>query len=394
MKEMSFSKIVGVFVLLLASWSPLAVAFAETTLKIGMLSLRPEPPPVLSNLDPIPPDLVIAGAQLGVEENKTTGKFLGVNFELKVFSTDDITTALDIAKEAFQYSRFIVVDAPADLLIKIADLPEATKQLLINASSPDVHLRQENCRYNLLHTIPSNAMRADALMQFAAFRKWRDLALISGLHDKDIAFAEALKKSARKFGLKIVEEKIWAFDADMRRNASQEVPLFTQDLGEYDLLVVADELNDFGRYISYNTWLPRPVSGSEGLSPVAWSSVVEQWGAAQLQSRFLETAGREMFPEDYAAWAAVRTLGEAVIRTKKTDLEGVRSYIMSDQFKLAGFKGKSLNFRHWNGQMRQPMILATKRAVVAQTPLQGFLHQSDELDTLGIDEPESRCSTF
>jgi ABC transporter substrate binding protein (PQQ-dependent alcohol dehydrogenase system) len=218
--------------------------------------------------------------------------------------------------------------------------------------------------------------------------------LVSGLHEEDIAFADALKKSARKFGLKIVSEKIWAFDADMRRNASQEVPLFTQDLDDYDLLVVADELNDFGRYISYNTWLPRPVTGSEGLSPVAWAAVVEQWGAAQLQSRFQELANREMRSEDYAAWAAVRALGEAVIRTKKTDLEGIRNYIMSDQFKLAGFKGKPLNFRQWNGQMRQPMILATKRAVVAQAPLYGFLHQRDELDTLGIDEPESRCSAF
>ncbi len=391
---MNLSRVIAVFISVTTICTSLSVAIAATTLKIGMLSLRPEPPPVLSNLDSIPPDLVIAGARLGLEENKTTGKFLGVNFELEVFSSRDLGATTDLAKQAFSYSSFVVVDAPAELLIKISDLPEAKQSLLINASSPNVQLRQENCRSNLLHTIPSNTMRADALMQFAAFRKWRELALVSGLHEEDTAFADALKKSARKFGLKIVSEKIWAFDADMRRNASQEVPLFTQDLDDYDLLVVADELNDFGRYISYNTWLPRPVTGSEGLSPVAWAAVVEQWGAAQLQSRFQELANREMRSEDYAAWAAVRALGEAVIRTKKTDLEGIRNYIMSDQFKLAGFKGKPLNFRQWNGQMRQPMILATKRAVVAQAPLYGFLHQRDELDTLGIDEPESRCSAF
>ena len=98
---MNLSRVIAVFISVTTICTSISVAIAATTLKIGMLSLRPEPPPVLSNLDSIPPDLVIAGARLGLEENKTTGKFLGVNFELEVFSSRDLGAATDLAKQAF-----------------------------------------------------------------------------------------------------------------------------------------------------------------------------------------------------------------------------------------------------------------------------------------------------
>ena len=164
----------------------------------------------------------------------------------------------------------------------------------------------------------------------------------------------------------------------MRRNASQEVPLFTQDFGDYDALILADEVHDFGRYILYNTWQARPIVGSEGLTALGWSPVIEQWGAAQLQSRFGEAYARAMTSQDYAAWAAVRTLGEALTRTNATDLETLRTYILSKDFELAGFKGRPLTYRKWNGQLRQPIAVAHPRALVAQAPLEGFLHQVND----------------
>ena len=180
----------------------------------------------------------------------------------------------------------------------------------------------------------------------------------------------------------------------MRRNASAEVPLFTQDFGDHDVLLVADELGDFGRYVVYNTWLPRPVAGSEELVPQAWAPVVEQWGAAQLQSRFADLAGRGMAPEDYGAWAAVRAIGEAVTRTGSTEPGPLRDYILSDAFELGGFKGSPLSFRRWNGQMRQPILLYDDRITMSVSPQEGYLHQRSPLDSLGLDMPESACTAF
>lgn len=369
-------------------------AGAGTEIIITYLQQRVDRPPVLSNLDPVPDDLGRAGAELGLKDNITTGRFLGQSYTLETVAVEPDGDLAAAARTALARSPYLVLDAPADALLQIADLAQARGALLFNTAAPDLPLRDGDCRANLLHTLPSLAMRADALMQFARLKRWDRLAMIAGTHPGDAAFAEALRRSAAKFGLTIGAEKTWAFDADMRRSAAQEVPLFTQDLGDYDLLLIADELGDFGRYIAFNTWRPRPVAGSEGLAPVAWSRVVEQWGAAQLQSRFADLAGRPMRPRDYAAWAALRTIGEAVTRTDATDPATLRAFILSPEFELAGFKGRPMTYRAWNGQLRQPIPLVTPRAVVAQAPLPGYLHQRNEMDTLGLDQPESACRAF
>ncbi|CUH77338.1 ABC transporter substrate-binding protein [Tropicibacter naphthalenivorans] len=361
---------------------------------ISVVYLRQDvpPPPTLSNLDPIPGDLGQRGAELALQDNATTGKFMGQNWALEIVTVPEGGDYLAAMQDALAKTDLMLLDAPAEQLTAAADL--APNALLFNVANADNALRDDACRANLLHTLPSRAMKADALMQFFVKRRWTDIAMITGEAPGDVAFADALDRSATKFGLKIGKRKTWAFDADMRRNAAQEVPLFTQDLGDYDVLLVADEANDFARYIPYNTWHPRPVAGAEGLTAHAWDRVVEQWGAAQLQSRFHDLTGRDMQDVDYAAWAAIRTLGEAVTRTKSADTATLRSYILGPDFELAGFKGRPQTFRTWNGQLRQPMPLTSRAALVAQAPLDGFLHQRSELDTLGLDKPESACSAF
>ncbi len=236
-------------------------------------------------------------------------------------------------------------------------------------------------------------MLADALAQFLMKRRWDEWFLIEGQGPGDAEWAAALRRSAEKFGAEIVAEKVWAFDADMRRNAAQEAPAFTQG-PDYDVVVTADEIEDWARYLPYNTWEARPVVGSEGLVPAAWSPAMEQWGAVQLQNRFRKLAGRPMTTRDWAVWAGVRSVGEAVTRTKRNDAAALRAFLLSPDFELAAFKGRPLSFRPWNGQMRQPIPLAHARAMAALAPIEGYLHARTELDTLGHDEPESSCAAF
>lgn len=373
-----------------------AVPAAAAAIEVPAVYLKQQQPqpPTLSNLDPQPGDLGAAGARLGLADNLTTGSFLGHRYSLEVVTVPEGGDFAAAARAALARTPLLILDAPKPALLAAADLPEAQAALLFNAASPDIGLRSADCRRNLLHTLPSDLMRSDALMQFALMKRWSGLAMISGSHPQDRAFAAALRQSAAKFGLKIGAETAWAYGADMRRNAAQEVPLLTQELGRHDLLLVADELQDFARYLPYNTWLPRPVAGSEGLVPAAWAPVVEQWGAAQLQSRFQDLAGRGMQARDYAAWAAMRSIGEAVTRTNSADPAVLHRFMLSEDFELAGFKGRPLSYRGWNGQLRQPVPLATPRALAAQAPLPGFLHQHSELDTLGLDAPESNCGAF
>lgn len=376
-----------------------SVSHAQTTLDVDILYIEQqiERPPVLSNLVSWPEDEGLQGANLAINDNNTTGKFLGQSYGLSTLifepdhSPEEALANIQLALADGQ--RLVVLNLPAQMLLSVADLPAAQDDLLINAQASENVLRQEECRSNVLHSMPSRAMLTDALVQFFKFRKWSDVFLVEGNREADKLLAASMRGSLKKFGVDIVEDKPWIEDADMRRNASKEVPVFTQ-ARQYDAVLVTDEDQDFSQYLLYNTWLPRPVAGSAGLMPVVWSPVIEQWGAAQLQSRFDELAERDMTSRDYANWSAVRSIGEAVTRTESAEAGQLRDYILSEAFELAGFKGAPLSYRLWNGQLRQPVQLVHANAVVASAPIEGFLHPVTELDTLGADVAETQCTSF
>ncbi|MFC3166255.1 ABC transporter substrate-binding protein [Ciceribacter thiooxidans] len=369
-------------------------AMAEIAIPMAYLRQEIQAPPVLSNLDPIPEDRGIAGAQVALADTKTTGSFMGHDYSLAIASVEPGGDFLGAARAALATSKILFVDAQPQDILAVADLPEAKDALLFNVASGASQLRDVDCRINVLHTMAEDTMRSDALMQVLRARRWTRTVLIVGPKPEDQVFAERLRASAQKFGVEILASKNWTFNTDLRRAAGRELPLFTQDFPDHDVLLIADEANDFGRYVQDNTWLPRPIAGSDGLHGEGWAPVLEQWGAVQLQNRFEKTAGREMGSRDYAAWIALRTIGEAVTRTNSADPVTLRKFILSRDFALDGFKGRSLSYRDWDGQLRQPMPVVNARALVELAPLEGYLHQNNEMDTLGLDRPESGCTAF
>lgn len=367
---------------------------AQLSISVGYLKVEQSRGASLSNIDPTPVDAGLAGARLGVGDNLTSGTFLGHKYKLletRVDSRGDVQAA---ARVLLADVAVLIVDAPSQDLVTIADLPDAQNRIVFNVAAGGSALRDDACRANLLHSGVSDLMRSDALIQFLSSKRWGRISIIAGPRQRDTDFMQAIQRSAAKFRLQIVDDIVWDVDADMRRNAAQEVPILTQNFKAHDVTMVIDTSDDFGRYIAYNTWQAKPIVGTEGLAARGWSEVIERWGAAQLQSRFEALSGRPMRADDYAAWAAMRSVGEAVTRTGSAEAATLRSYMLSDQFELAGFKGRALSYRDWNGQLRQPIPLVTDRAMVAIAPLPGFLHQQTELDTLGLDRFESRCQAF
>jgi ABC transporter substrate binding protein (PQQ-dependent alcohol dehydrogenase system) len=233
-------------------------------------------------------------------------------------------------------------------------------------------------------------MRADALAQYMMKKRWTKWFLVIGTTEEDKLYAEAIKRAAKRFGVDIVQEKTWEHTYDARRSAQSDVAVFTQ-VDDYDVLVVADEQGQFGEYLDYRTWIARPVIGTQGLIATSWHRTHEQWGATQIQNRFKERAGRWMEEQDYGAYLAVRAIGEAATRTQSNELKPIKDYLLSDQFALQGYKGTPLSFRPWDNQLRQPVLLAAPRSLVAVAPIEGFLHPKTELDTLGYDQPETEC---
>lgn len=378
--------------LLGSAWiANLAQAKQPQTINIAYITQQQKVPPALSNLDVFIQQKGLAGVQLAVADNNTTGQFTGQKFVLnKIIAAVDDDLLTLVKQQLAGDTAFIITNLPAAKLTQLADLESTQGRLIFDATSTDDQLRNAQCRANILHLLPSRAMRADALAQYLLNKQWRRWLLLTGLTQNDQHYAAAMQRAAKRFGLKIVAIKQWTHSFDARRTAQSDVPVFTQGV-DYDVLVVADEQGLFGEYLAYRTWLPRPIVGSQGLVPTAWHRTHEQWGGVQLQNRFKAAAGRWMEEEDYAAYLAARSLGEAATRTQSNRVSIIKQYLLGDTFALQGYKGTPLSFRAWNGQLRQPVLLAAARSLVAVAPIEGFLHPKTTLDTLGFDQTESSC---
>jgi ABC transporter substrate binding protein (PQQ-dependent alcohol dehydrogenase system) len=339
-----------------------------------------------------------AGARLAIEDNNTTGKFLNQHFTLQESRLKDGDDAARAAIAlADQGAGFIIADLPADALLKAADAVRDRGAVLFNASAVDDRLREQDCRANVIHTAPTRSMLADALAQYLVWKQWKRWLLVAGSHDNDRLFAEALRRAAARFGARIVQERTFEDNGGARRTDSgvtliqRQMPVFTQGAPAYDVLVAADESEVFASYLPYRSWDPRPVAGSAGLVPTSWDAAHDQWGAIQLQNRFVSLNSRRMTALDMQAWTAARMIGEAASRVTSPDRKTMLDFLKGPDFSIAAFKGQRLTLREWNLQLRQPILLTDGRMVVSVSPQEGFLHQVSELDTLGVDRPETKC---
>jgi len=374
-----------------------ALCAEAATIGIGYIRWA-EPEQTISLLDKPPRDDGLAGAKLAINDNTTTGQFIGQQFELTdiaVRADDDAVTALTTLVAG--RITLILTDVPAELLLRLAAAGRDKQVTLFNVGAPDDALRQQDCRNNVIHVAPSRAMLADALAQYLVWKKWSRWVLAYGSHPDDTLLADAYRRAAKRFGARIVKEVEYKDTGGARQTDSgvvqtqQQMPVFTQGLPDYDVLVTADESEVFANYLPFRTWDARPVVGSAGLRPVSWDPSSESWGGTQLQDRFVRMAHRRMTPLDMQAWTAVRMIGEAASRSRSTDPAKIMQDMTSADFGIAAYKGQKLSLRDWDWQLRQPILLADGRTVVSVSPQPGFLHQVTELDTLGFDRPETKC---
>ncbi|WP_299359842.1 ABC transporter substrate-binding protein [uncultured Paracoccus sp.] len=375
-------------------------ALAEVEYRAAVLRVDAPGPMPISRLDLPPADLGFAGAVLGTADNATTGSFLG-----QTFTTETVTATPETAGAAMKQLidagvPFIVTLADAATTVELADLARdlaGDDVLVVNASSTDDRLRGVDCRANLLHVAPSDAMLADGLAQYLVWKRWTDWFLIEGSHPQDQALAQAYRRAAEKFGARIVEERVYEDTGGARRTDSGHVqvqaqmPVFTQRAADHHVVVAADHAGVFADWLPYHTWDARPVTGSAGLVPQSWHPAHEAWGGTQFQSRFEQQSNRPARDQDYQVWTALRVLGEAATRTQGGDFAAIRDFVLSPDFSLAAFKGQKLTFRDWDGQLRQPVLLVADRVVASVSPQEEFLHQVSQLDSLGVDRPETEC---
>jgi ABC transporter substrate binding protein (PQQ-dependent alcohol dehydrogenase system) len=327
---------------------------------------------------------------MAVVDLNAQGRYYGMKFDLEARTAED-AAGVRKALQGLQRAgvRYVVADL-SDALMRVASEGVDASMLLFNVAATGDDLRNEHCAARVFHVIPSRAMLADALAQYLVKRNWRRWLIVTGPLERDREFLQALQRAGQRYGAQIADTRTWESNADIRRSAQAEFPLFTAK-ADYDVVVVSDETAQFGQFLAYHTYLPRPLAGTQSLVPTAWFWAHEQWGATQLNHRFMRATKRKMTSSDWAAWIATTAVGEALMRGKAGDPSAVAAYLVRDDTSLEGYKGVSINFRPWDRQLRQPVLLVTPEATVSASPQDGYLHPKNVLDTLGYDEPESRC---
>jgi ABC transporter substrate binding protein (PQQ-dependent alcohol dehydrogenase system) len=333
-----------------------------------------------------------AGAEVGVDEAAALTRVLQTDFTLDRItakSPADLAPAVLAALDAG--TRFFLIDAPADAYKPLAAAVRGRDVLLFNVSEPDDSLRRDLCAAEFVHVYPSRAQLMDGLLQYVVSRKWRDLLEFEGPLPADAATTAAFEHAAQKFGARIVAHQHFKPGTDPREREQNDPALLSAVNRDFDAVFVADDAFDFARTVPYHLVRPRPVMGSIDLEPVAWHWTWERNGAPQVNSRFdKKSGGRRMEGPDWAAWVAVKMIVQSVMRTRSVDFAKQRAFILGDN-SFDGDKGLALSVRSWDHQVRQAILLAAPYEVVASAPIEGFLHRTNELDTLGDDEPESPC---
>ena len=383
--------------LLAVLWLAAAPALAQETFRFGYLQRAQDafydPHRAYTGLTLRDRHRPVDGARLALRDSRIVGRALGVKFELVEKSLAEDASARD-AVEALARDEGVdamLLDLPLEDVITLGSAPAGGVPLLFNIRHTDDRLRGESCSPSLWHTLPSRAMLMDALAQFLVKKNWKEVLVLEGEDAQSRSLSAGFQNAARKFRLELVDVRPFVLSNDPREREQNNVALLTGG-SDHDVVFLADSVGEFGRYVPYNTQRPRPVVGAEGLTASAWHWTWERHGAPQLNQRFDRIAKRRMRDRDFAAWAALRVVVEAIVRSKSTDIAVLRERLRSSEFTFDVYKGEAASFRSWDNQLRQAVLLHRHNAVVARAPIEGFLHEFNNLDTLGADARESRCA--
>ncbi|MEQ1899152.1 MAG: hypothetical protein ABL866_00310 [Devosia sp.] len=364
--------------------------------KVGFLGLQDDvryrPQVAYTRIEISPALQPVEGVRLGLEDMKVITDAANVQLSLdEQMATDADDAIAKLKAMAAAGERFAVVDLPGDILAQVAPALLDTKLTMINVSAPQDALR-EMCLPNVLHAAASDRMIGDAYGQFLRHRNWLRVLMLVGDQPRDKEMADAFQASADRLAVQIVARKQFTLSTNPADRENHDTLLITGGL-DYDVVYVADSLGEYSRGLNYATLLPRPVIGSTGLTASEWHWSWDQDSATQVTLRFQRAAegNRVMSGYDWDAWMAVRAIAGAYAKSRSTDPEKIDAYLKGKRLFLDGSKGVRMDFRQWDRQLRMPIILATSNAVIGSAPFAEFLHEVNDLDTLGVDQPESKC---
>jgi ABC transporter substrate binding protein (PQQ-dependent alcohol dehydrogenase system) len=323
--------------------------------------------------------MALDDAQFELEATKTT-------ITLKQEQVANVESAKAAAQKAEKAGApMLIVNLPGAWFSAVATV---VKLPILNIGASEDNLREGDCSLNTFHLLPSERMRADALAQALMARKWSQVLLLVGPLPEDTKRSQTAQASMKRYGLKLVTTKTFKLSTDPRERSLANLQLLTANHA-YDAVWVVDSDGEFARSLPYNTAQARPVVGDAGMVALAWQANFDRFGAPQVTRRFTKVAKHAMTDLDWAAWMAGKAVVAAAMASLRTDAASIAKALSS--VSLDGSKGVPLQFRTWDRQLRQSMLLSDGQGVLAAMPMEGILHPKNILDTLGADEGEKLC---
>ena len=258
----------------------------------------------------------------------------------------------------------------------------------LNIGAPDDRLRNESCERRLFHVAPSVAMYVDALTQFLVDQRKLARWAVAGDGSPRGAEIEAVaRRSLARRGAAVIGDA-----------AAADIVLLAADDRGVDAAVARaiaegrppDRIAGIGE-----AGLRLPADRAAGLWAIGWHYELERFSARELNGRFRRRWSAPLTETSWAAWAALKLVGEAVVRAGAHDGATLVAFMESAP-PFDGHKGEALTFRKWDHQLRQPLYVAGPRkrediggqvgpfAVLADVG-------AKNLDALGTAMADSRC---
>lgn len=257
----------------------------------------------------------------------------------------------------------------------------------LNVGAADDRLRNEGCARRVFHVLPSVSMYVDALADFLiARRKLGRWAVAADRSPRGAEIEAATRRSVGRRGGSVIDDA-----------GAADVLLLAVDEGAIDASVTraraegraADRIAGIGE-----AGLRLPAERAAGIWALGWHWQLERFSARELNARFRRRFSAPLGETSWAAWAAVKLVGEAVVRAGATDPASLIAFMQSGP-PFDGHKGEALTFRQWDHQLRQPLYVAGPRKADEAGADGPFTVLADiggrNLDALGTAMADSRC---
>lgn len=325
------------------------------------------------------------GAELGLADANALATLFGKRLVLEVEDAAGPAAALAAARSLARRRVLAVVGGAGAGFGPALREAAAEGVVVLNVGAADEALRNERCAPTLGHVLPSVTMYVDALVQWARERRRAGrFALATDGSERGREVEAAARRAVARAGAALVPEA----EADL-------VLLATDAGGARAALARARGEGRAASVAGLGAEVPLALAPEEaaGAWVVAWHHELERFSARELNNRFRRRFGAPLTEVSWAAWAAVKLIGEAVVRADVQDGAGLLRFIDSAA-PFDGHKGSALTFRPWDRQLRQPLYVIGPRPA-PEAGRGAFAVWADvggaDLDRLGTTAAETRC---